>query len=228
MGRGGFAQSDDADKVPGSLVATEPTSDGPTMSDDATPEADELLRFLSRADRLERLPRTGWLVAGVQRPESVAAHGYEVALVALWLADNVAADLDKERVLRIALVHDLGEALLTDLPRPVKELVGRRQVEEAEAEATDQILGPLGEGWAEMAEAYRRAETDEARLVKAADRIQMLVKAMSYHSQSRGDVDRFFEGSGDVDDYGFPLVGRVLERLRERWEAEEWFANDLD
>lgn len=202
------------------------------MTDEARSEeggrADELLRMLSRAERLERMPRTGWLVAGVQQPESVAAHSWEVALVALWLADNVDQAVDPERVLRIALLHDIGEALLTDLPRPVKHLVGYEAVDRAESEAVETILGALGEGWTDPAEAYRRQEEPEARLVKAADRIQMMAKSLAYDSRQAGDVERFWTSRDGFDDYGFPLVGEVFDRLRDHWEAGDWYANDLD
>ena len=197
------------------------------MTDDQT-KADELLRFLTRAGRLESLPRTGWLVAGVDRPESVAAHTYEVALVALWLADNVEAEVDAEQVMRIALLHDVGEALLTDLPKPVKDFVGAEEVEGAEAEACREILEPLGLGWESAPEAYRDQETPEARIVKAADRLQMLAKSLTYHAQQKGDVRRFWEGAEVPGTDEFPLVEALFERLREHWESGEWYASDLD
>jgi len=195
---------------------------------DAADKADELLRFLSRAGRLEALPRTGWLVAGIEKPESVAAHTYEVALVALWLADNVEAEVDAEKVLRIALLHDVGEALLTDLPGPVKDVVGAEEVEEAEAEACREILEPLGGDWTDAPRAYREQDSTEARLVKAGDRLQMLAKSLTYDSQSRGDVRRFWENTDVPGTDEFPLVREIYERLKEHWENGDWYANDLD
>lgn len=191
-------------------------------------ETDELLRLYSRMDRLAELPRTGWLVAGIDNPESVADHTYGVLVVALWLADRVEADVDVERVLRIALLHDAGEALLTDLPRPVKELMGRESVEEAETRACRELFGEVGEAWSDAAEAYRRQDSDEARLVKAADRIQMAAKALVYRSQHRGDLRRFADAVETDEDFGFPLVGRVIDRLRRRWEKDDWFEADFD
>jgi putative hydrolase of HD superfamily len=198
-----------------------------TMSEQ-TEAAEQLLRFLDRAGRLESLPRTGWLVAGIQAPESVAAHSWEVTLAALWLADRVEREVDAERVMRVALLHDIGEALLTDLPRSVKELVGGEAVAEAESEATQTILESVGKEWVEAAEAYRRQETPEARLVKAADRIQMLAKSLAYESQRRGDVDQFWEDPQEAGADEFPLVDAIYTRLRERWEAGEWYDNELD
>ena len=181
----------------------------PEQMSDETDRADELLRFLNRAGRLESLPRTGWLVA-------------------VWLADRVDRAVDAERVMRIALLHDIGEALLTDLPRPVKQLVGAEAVAEAESQAARTILESLGDDWVDAAEAYRRQESPEALLVKAADRIQMLAKSLTYESQRRGDVDQFWEQPPDAGSEEFPLVERIYERLRQRWQSREWYANELD
>lgn len=191
-----------------------------------TDVADKLLRLITRADRLESLPRTGWLVGGVVQPESIAAHIYGVAITALWIADTIDEPVDTERVLRIALLHDLGEAITTDLPRPVKQLLGREDVNEAERAAFATIADDAGVPWLDAYEAYTDAEELEARIVKAADRIQMLAKAATYEKQRRGDVSRFF-ASPDPD-FGIPLVADILQQLRIRRDSGTWFDADLD
>ena len=77
-----------------------------------------LARFLHRIGRLKTLPRTGWLHCGVPpaEAESVADHALRTTLLA-WLAAAAAPDLDRDRVLKLALVHDLAEALAGD-PTP--------------------------------------------------------------------------------------------------------------
>lgn len=177
----------------------------------------EFFELLEWVERLESLPRTGWLTAGIRQPESVASHSYEVAVVTLWLADRVERSIETERALRIALLHDLAEALLTDLPKPVKTFVGSEVIADAESRAADRILEELGDGWRDAVEEYRDQSSDEARLVKAADRIQMMAKALTYDAQNRGDVRRFWEGREEFGDFGFPLVGEIFRSLRARW-----------
>ena len=63
---------------------------------------------------LDRLPRTGWLLAGISAPESVAAHSLGTALVALSLGPAVRPELNVDRAIALALVHDAPEALLSD------------------------------------------------------------------------------------------------------------------
>lgn len=185
---------------------------------------ESLLGFARRADRLESLPRTGWLFGGVVAPESVSSHIYQTSLIALWLAEELQADV--ERVLRIALLHDVGEAILTDLPRPTKEFVGRETMIKAERSAVEHVLVGMPTTWGDAYEEYENAATLEARIVKAADRIQMLVKASIYDAQNRGDVGRFFEIPDH--DFGIPIVGEILLEIREMRARGAWAARDLD
>jgi putative hydrolases of HD superfamily len=185
--------------------------------------ADSLLRLLWRAERLEAFPRTGWQVCGVSDPESVAAHSYGVAVVALWLADHVDAPVNTEKVLRIALIHDLPEAMLTDLPRPVKERLGKKACRAAEAEAAAEIFEPHLSRWRENHDEYVAAQSIEARLVKSADKIQMLAKALQYHVEHRGRTGRFFADRSRYDDYGIELIAGIYDRLFQSFEEGQWF-----
>lgn len=180
-------------------------------------DPDALLRLLSRADRLEALPRTGWIVCGVQNPESIAAHSYGVALTALWIAEHLDQPIDLALVMRIALVHDLGEAILTDLPWPVKHHVGSGPVADAESRAARLVLSDAPDSWIGAHRDYESRSCLEARVVKAADRIQMLHKALTYDRQRRGDTSRFFEDPSRDDDLGLPIVAQVYARLRQHF-----------
>ena len=178
-------------------------------------------------ERLEALPRTGWLVSGVDRPESIAAHCYMVALTALYLADQIDQPVDTERLLRIALLHDAGEAILTDLPAPVKRFIELDAIHDAERRAAALIFEHAPPSWLEAVHAYHEADSIEARLVKAADRIQMLAKALQYETQRRGDVRRFFEATSR-EDFGFPLVAAIFERLDAMRREGSWWEAGLD
>jgi putative hydrolases of HD superfamily len=190
--------------------------------------ADKLLRLIARSGRLESLPRTGWMVCGVQGPESIAAHIWETTLIAMWLADHIDEPVDTEKVLRIALLHDIGEAMLTDLPWPVKRFIGAEAVAQGEARAVGEVLADAPDDWRAAYGAYDEAHSLEARLVKGADRIQMLAKALQYRSQGRGDVQRFFAEERNFDDFGIELVGAVLDRLRAHWDADDWYPAHFD
>jgi putative hydrolase of HD superfamily len=68
----------------------------------------ELLRVLVQTGRLKTLRRAGWLRIGLTDGESVADHSFGTALLALLLATDL--DVDRDRVIKLALVHDLAES----------------------------------------------------------------------------------------------------------------------
>ena len=73
---------------------------------------------LARLHPLERVPRAGWLLRGVNEPESVAAHSHAVALLARLVCDAWPGSFDAERAMGIALVHDCAEVATMDIPMP--------------------------------------------------------------------------------------------------------------
>lgn len=149
----------------------------------------ELVQFF---DRLAALPRTGWLLRGVVDPESIAEHSFGVCLVATLLIDDLRArgmTVDGERVLRMAILHDAAEAFTGDIPMPAKTDKLDAALEEAEALL---LASVLSEAQLELWKEAEAGKTLEARIVKAADKVQMLIKALTYERQRRGRLDEFW------------------------------------
>ncbi|NJN82828.1 MAG: HD domain-containing protein [Caldilineaceae bacterium] len=103
--------------------------------------ARSLIGLLDQANHLKQLPRTGWLLAGLANVESVADHSFSTALLSMFLADGInrgwaeqglSQPLEVSRVLRLALIHDLAEGVLTDLPKRSSELLGADVKHDAE------------------------------------------------------------------------------------------------
>ncbi|GAB5571866.1 5'-deoxynucleotidase HDDC2 isoform X1 [Prionailurus iriomotensis] len=74
--------------------------------------AQNLLQFLRLVGQLKRVPRTGWVYRNVQSPESVSDHMYRMAIMALVTKDE---HLNKDRCIRLALVHDMAECIVGDI-----------------------------------------------------------------------------------------------------------------
>jgi len=159
------------------------------------------LEFLMEMARLKAVPRLGWLLRGVREVESVAAHSFGVALTAMLLADLARQKglvVDVERTLRMALLHDLAEARMGDLPSTVKPYFGAGALRRAEDGAVTAILhqlGELGEEWHEIWREYEDRLTLEARLVKAADKVDLLVQAIEYERGGARTLDEFWQNA---------------------------------
>jgi len=129
----------------------------------------KLLDLLLETATLKRMPRIGWEMRGVPHVESVAEHSFGTALVALALAETVAVEgqagpLDLERVLIMALLHDLAEVRLTDLPVSAVRLIPPEVKSQAETAAISDLLAPLptAGGWLRCGRRSRMAPTPKA------------------------------------------------------------------
>lgn len=177
--------------------------------------ADALLDFVQLLDRLASLPRTGWLLAGLTDVESVAEHSFGVAAIAACLVDQLresGTEIDGERVLRMALLHDVGEVFTGDVPKPAKIPALARALADAEDELVGAALPePALSIWREA----REGRSLEAEVVKAADKLHLLIKAHIYATQGRGDVAAFWERA-DPERQGLAPARAVLETLLRR------------
>ena len=136
-------------------------------------EARKLLEALRVAERLKDVPRHCCTSGG--RRESVAEHCWRVSLMAYWLRDEF-PEADMDKVIRMCLIHDLGEVFTGDIPTFEKTAAH----EEAEAAALEGWVRSLPEPFAaEMAELYREMdarETMEAKIYKALDGLEALIQ----------------------------------------------------
>ena len=141
---------------------------------------------------LDDLPRTGWILAGIGQPESVAGHTLGVALVALALVERVEPALDAARVLAMSLVHDLSEAASGDLPKRASRLLPEGAKAELERRLGEQLVEPLSHRAAAAWREYRSRETREARFTADCDALALGVRLVGYRRAGHacpGDFD---------------------------------------
>lgn len=133
----------------------------------------ELLNILHVAERLKDATRHCDTSGG--RRESVADHSWRLALMAFFLRDAF-PDADMDKVIRMCLVHDLGEAFTGDIPTFLKNDADEQREEDLLSAWVRSLPAPYaGEMEALYAEMAAR-ETLEARIYKALDGLEALVQ----------------------------------------------------
>jgi putative hydrolase of HD superfamily len=160
----------------------------------------ELRATLLEALRLKEIPRTGWVRAGVQEPESVAAHSWGVAWLVLVLCPR---HIDLERALAMAVLHDLAEVRTGDITPHCG--VTPEHKADAERRALKGLLSPLPRGGAlhGLWEECEQRQSLEARFVRACDKLDMALQAERYGAQDL-DLQEFVDSA--LAELGDPLM----------------------
>lgn len=156
-------------------------------------ELDALSDFIHELGQLKHSARTGWWLAGVDRPETVAEHTFRTAVIAYLLAMLEGADPGKAVI--YAVFHDMAETRLGDIPS-----VGKTYLKEAAKEdvAQDQLRGApemIVEHLLSLVNEYEDRKTIEARLARDADKLECLAQALEYAAHGYPRTEEWVQGS---------------------------------
>jgi putative hydrolase of HD superfamily len=168
------------------------------------------IKFLMTANSLQDVERTGYVMSGIEHPEDVAAHSFGVAAAALLIADRVAEPVDRGRLLTMAVLHDIGEAVTGDVALIVKT----PEDDKREATAVREILTGMPECYIAAHEEYEGRKCIEARIVKAADKLQMMARILAYESEGRGDLGAFWDNARNFKDWELPEAAELFAEIR--------------
>jgi putative hydrolase of HD superfamily len=140
--------------------------------------------LLTWLQTLKETPRSGWIRSGVNNPESIADHSFGVALLALFFSAEFSFEGDRSKLLSLALIHDLGEALIGDrIVFDSAEKTSQKQRDELAAfEVMEAHLNqklPLSAMFREL----EAGQTPESRLIRQLDKLEMLITALFYQNE---------------------------------------------
>lgn len=171
------------------------------------------LAFLERAEGLKDTFRSGFTSSG--RSEDTASHTWRLCLWVLVFEDQLKG-LDVAKMLRIAVLHDLGEAVSGDIP--ATEQVGDKSADER-ADFVE-LLGDLPDPDSFLAlwDEYDGATSNEAKVVKGLDKLETILQHMQGKNPS--DFDYGFNlGYGQKWMAGHPLLGVLRGLVDEKTRA---------
>ncbi len=132
----------------------------------------EYIEFLGKIEKLKCNTRHSWTSCGTQ--ESVAEHSWRLAVMAMLCADEY-PDLDMNKVIKMCLIHDFGEAITGDIPSFYKTEENEADEERAVEELLSTLPKSLGDELKALFAEMNAKETPEAKLFKALDNMEAVV-----------------------------------------------------
>lgn len=185
--------------------------------------AEQFIAFLDKVEKLKSVPRHCVTADGIQ--ENVAGHSWRVALMAYLMKDEL-GEIDIDKVIRMCLLHDIGEAVTGDIPTFLKN----EEHEQIEKRAVDGLLRGLPEQLYEEVSALfaemEALETKEAKVYKALDKLEAVIQ----HNES--DISTWLPLEYELQQtyaaknvQGFPflegLQEQAVKRTREKIAEQE-------
>lgn len=165
------------------------------MADETTTEqqATGTAGYLLEMGMLKRAARSGWWIAGIKAPESIAEHSFRVALIGAVLAMMEGADPAK--VALMGVFHDTQETRVGDIPH-----IGRRYLTAASNEkvTADQLADAhpaVRSGIQKVVEEYENGDSLEVLVAHDADKLECLIQAVEYREQGHQNVQNWIDTS---------------------------------
>ncbi|XP_014216991.1 HD domain-containing protein 2 [Copidosoma floridanum] len=181
-------------------------------------DVNKIIEFMQYIGRLKHIKRTGWVRKNIPDPETISGHMYRMAMLS-FLVDPK-KNLNKSKLIEMALVHDLAECIVGDITPFCG--ISPEDKHKMEKEAMNEICKDLGERGKEILNIfveYEERQSPEARYVKDLDRVDFLMQAFEYEERGNkpGQLQEFFDNCKEkLQD---PLLSDVVEEIKCRRKA---------
>ncbi len=163
------------------------------------------VKLLKHAGRLKEIERKGWKRVGIEKAECVACHSYCVAFIAMLAGDFLG--LNTEKMVKMALLHDLAEAITGDITPYEME---RKEKERKEEEAMKELLDDFEEYY-ELWKEYMEGKSEEAKIMREIDKFEMILQAYEYASvYGKEKLREFFEEEENIK---HPMLVSILKSI---------------
>jgi putative hydrolases of HD superfamily len=143
--------------------------------------------YLYELGQLKRVKRSGWWIAGIKDPESVAEHSFRAAVIAYLLAHL--EDVDAEKAAVMALFHDAAESRINDLHRISRRYLNGKNLDRKVArDQTERLPSELAARINSLFSGIEEGTSPEAKVARDADILECLVQAREYEALGYRDV----------------------------------------
>jgi putative hydrolase of HD superfamily len=182
-------------------------------------DKEKFLDFICKIYKLKDLKRTGWVIAKVKKPESIAAHSFGVSLLALIFARRM--ELNIEKCLKMALIHDINEIYTKDIALwpedrgTDKEIVKEKIEEKAMRKVLSLLPNSIKKDWEKIWKELKPRKTREAKLIRDLDKLDMVIQALIYKKRTRRSLSDWIRDADNL--IKLPEVRKVFEIVKKRF-----------
>lgn len=184
-------------------------------------EQQALIDFLNVMEKLKCTLRHGWTTTG--REESVAEHSWRLAVMAMLLVDDF-PQLDMDKVVKMCLVHDWGEALTGDVPTFLKTVQDCKKEEDAIASLLHRLPEKQETELAMLFDEMDKGKSSEAKLFKALDKLEALIQHNESSTETWLPLEHELQqtyGIAECDAFEYTKILRELVRQESARKTSE-------
>ncbi|PZF83942.1 HD domain-containing protein [Jiangella anatolica] len=147
--------------------------------------------YIFEAGLLKRAKRTGWWIAGVKDPESIAEHSHRTAVIGSVLALMEGAD--PARVALLAVLHDTQETRVGDIPYLGRRYLDAASNQEVTADQVAEAPDTVRDGIQRIVDDYEGGDSIEVVVAHDADKLDCLFQALEYREQGNQNMQQFID-----------------------------------
>lgn len=177
------------------------------------------INLFAEAGLLKSIKRSGWWVAGIKDPESVADHSFRCAIIAFYMAHL--EDVNPYKTLTMALFNDIHESRINDLHKMGHYYIDFKQAEKKVFNDQVKDLDPKVKKEMEtFRKEYDEQKTKESIVARDADILECLLQAKEYYDNGHTKAKKFFKKAPDH------LKTRSAQRFWGQikdWDSGKWW-----
>jgi len=186
------------------------------MENGTDSELQDIITFLRTSGTLKQIQRTGWVDIGINEPESVADHTFLTTVLCMLYADL--KKLDVTKMLKMALIHDLPEAIIGDFMPSQKNAKTKKDEKNAICDILNLLPKKQRVEYYAIWTEYQQGKTQEAKAVRQLDKIEMALQAKEYEKMGHDKkcLERFVNSAQQFTEWVDlkHLLDRILEERK--------------
>lgn len=187
-----------------------------------------IVDYIFEAGMLKRAKRTGWWVAGVKDPESIAEHSHRAALIGAVLA--VMEGADPARVALMGVFHDTQESRVGDIPYIGRRYLSATSNEEVTADQVAECPPQVRDAIQQIVEDYENGDSAEVLVAHDADKLDCLFQALEYREQGSQTVQPWIDSmlAALKTPSAQKIAAEAVGRTSQHWHAPHLGRRDRD